>query len=142
MHVTSTIQPTMLVDSGRIDDESISLPLSNGVTHPGFAKTFRMIAPIGPNLANLVIPLEQYKYPFGRLHDLERTLQAEPGHRYTARKTLRLLRIHFVSIISFFVDVVLVLIFCPGLHGKRVWVVLEDIPGFARGAKPNSRQVG
>src|SRR5262245_11176092 len=142
MHVTPTIQPTMFVDSGRIDDESISLPLSNRVTHPGFAKTFRMVPPIRPDLSNFVIPLEQYEYPFWRLHDLDRALQAKPGHRYTARKALRLLRIHFVSIISFIVDVVLVLFRGPGLHGKRVCVVLEDIPGFARCAEPNPRQIG
>src|ERR1700688_1877806 len=54
MRVGYLIEPGLVVETDRIDDESFSLPLSDRVSHPTGIRILGMSPSIGPDLADIV----------------------------------------------------------------------------------------
>src|SRR5437660_4807072 len=71
MWKTSAIDPGLVVETDGVDDERVSLVSPNGVPHPSKIWILRVLAPIGEDLAHIVIELEQLNHPPRGLDDLE-----------------------------------------------------------------------
>src|ERR1700674_2153027 len=58
MRMAADIQPGLVIEARGIDNESVSLPFSNGVAHPRGVGIFQMFPSIGENLAHVVFVFE------------------------------------------------------------------------------------
>ena len=70
--MAADIQPGLVVETGGIDDESVSLPFANGVAHPGWVRIFRMLPSIGENLAHVVFVFEVHNRAARDLEEFNR----------------------------------------------------------------------
>src|SRR5215472_16298910 len=96
------------------------------------AEVFRMFPPVGPNLTDLVVSLEDDEHPLRALDNLEGKGSKLPVNGGALRRTQRKIGIQLVSALRKWilrVPVVLELLGGPGL--ERQWHVPEDgIVGF------------
>src|SRR5882672_5993312 len=78
------IEPSFIVKTDGVNDECISLPLANRVSHPCRIQILGMLTPIGVNLAHKVIVLIEHDHLAGGLHDLHRlaSYQINPWHTW------------------------------------------------------------
>src|SRR5579864_1664538 len=65
MRMPDLVEPGLVVETNRIDDQSVSLPLSNRVAHPAGIQILGMPPPIGPDLADEVAELVDDKHAAG-----------------------------------------------------------------------------
>src|SRR6267154_3960851 len=66
-----SIEPALVIQSDRVDDKSISLPLANGIAHPGGFRVLGMTPPVGPDLAPDALVFEEHENAVGSLHNLK-----------------------------------------------------------------------
>src|SRR5207245_3315537 len=149
MRETCAIDPGFVVKTDCVDDEGISLVPTNRVPHPRQIRILGMLAPIGEDLAYMVIELEQFNHPARGLNDLKyEGLNIDPWH--AGRKTPDIFPRGRIHVVSRIVD-------CPGSvgrlrgqvsllsprrHRRNFW--RKGIAGpwnVAHVAFPNSRQV-
>src|SRR6202023_2191082 len=77
----SPIEPSFVVEVGRVDDERICVPTANRVSHPGGGQILVMCSPIGIDLARKVIELEEHDDSAGDLNDLHgKGVEIDPWH--------------------------------------------------------------
>src|SRR6266478_9229792 len=83
------IQPGFVVETGGIDNESVSLPSANGIAHPARVRIFRMVPSIGENLAHEVTVLEEHDRAARDLKDFNR-VGVGIDIRHPRRKTTKI----------------------------------------------------
>src|SRR5580700_7032205 len=71
--------------------------MADRVSHPVVAEILGMFTPIGPDLANLVVPLKNDQHALRALNDLERKSSKLPVDSGTLRRTIHESWSHFVS---------------------------------------------
>src|SRR5258707_6700584 len=87
MRMAVIIEPCFVVKTDGVNDECISLPLANRVSHPCGIQILGMLTPIGVNLAHKVIVLIQHDHPARGLHDLHRLTSYQINSWHTGWKT-------------------------------------------------------
>ena len=81
------IEPRSVVKSIRLDNEYISLPVTDRVSQHSRIGIFRELASIGPDLSMDVVPVEQLKHTAGNLNEFEvpRIVFQKQQARYSQR---------------------------------------------------------
>src|SRR5690349_10597660 len=81
MREASAVDPGLFVKADGVNDQRVSLVPANRIPHPGQFRVPGMLAPIGEDLADMVIELEIFKHTTGSLNHLQREgLNINPGH--------------------------------------------------------------
>src|ERR1700680_1958367 len=65
------VQPSLVVETDRVDDQRIAIPVADRISHPGWTKILRVLPAIGVDLSNEMVVLEQHQNSSARLNDLE-----------------------------------------------------------------------
>src|SRR3984885_4450662 len=148
--VSSAIQPGLVVETDRIYNQRVALPMTDRVPQPRGSESCIVLSPVGENLADEVVELEQHDHPAWHLHDLHRKwLQIQTGHsgRKAAHGAERsgidgVVRIFYRAgsegRLGGFES-----LFGPGSHG---WLVLAEAPGQISSGRrapdvPDSREI-
>src|SRR6266699_994210 len=84
MVMAKRIEPALVIQSDRVNDKSISIPLADGIAHPRWFQLFGMAPAIGPDLAPDALVLKEHERAVRGLHDLKR-LGPDQNSRDTGR---------------------------------------------------------
>src|ERR1700674_4766622 len=87
--LTTVAEPGFVVQTGSIGHQGISLPVADGVAHPGRLRILEMAAPIGKDLADIMAVFEQDKHAPGSVNELD-GIQEEIDSRHAGWKTLEI----------------------------------------------------
>src|ERR1700758_3519699 len=87
IRMANSIQPQFAIQADRVYNESVSLPMANGVTVIAWCHVGWMLAAVDKDMAHAVIVFEEFDYFFGSLHDLHRK-ELQIDVRHTGRITL------------------------------------------------------
>src|SRR5215472_12766218 len=120
--MTCFVKPGQIVQADRVCHQRVAFPMADRVPHPVVAEIFRMIPPVGPYLADLMVPFEDDKHSLRALDNLERKGSKLPVDRRTLGRALRNVRLQLIStatIRAFVAHVVIKFLLCPRLQGKR-----------------------
>jgi hypothetical protein len=136
--MTDLIEPGFVRQAHCINDECISLPLSNRISHPCWIDILGMLSSVGIDMEHEVVILEKDDHLVRELYDLHgKRNQKNPRH--TGRQTIRdrVLRkracvwpVPWLDTLEFRL--------CPCLQGSIVWGERIRILS----SRPNSREIG
>src|SRR5437867_3973936 len=87
MRMPAIIYICLVVETDRIDHESIALPLPDRISHPRRRRVVRKSAAVGENLPEVTLVLEKNDRHKGRLDDLERSRRHQKRIRHSVRQT-------------------------------------------------------
>src|SRR3989442_2190451 len=86
MGMPAVIEVRLIVETDRIHDEGVAIPLANRVTQPCGLRLSRKAAAIRENLPVTALVLEKNQRYRRRLDDLERCCRYQHGVRYSVRQ--------------------------------------------------------
>src|SRR5215472_15245899 len=89
LRVPKRIQPALVVESFRIHDQDIALPMADRITHPGRLRINGKHAAISVYLAVRVALFVENSHECWRLNDLERKIIVKVTARNALRNTAR-----------------------------------------------------
>ena len=72
MGIAKVIEPGAFVVSGRGDDESVSVPFADRISHPSWIGILRELSAVGPDLPPYLVVLHVDYHSVGSLDDIER----------------------------------------------------------------------
>src|SRR5690349_15930168 len=84
--MSAIVEPALVVEAERVDDEDVALPFAKRIAHPGGRTLGRVIAPVGEDLAEVGEALEQDHHQPGCLHNLPRIARDEHRVGYGVRQ--------------------------------------------------------
>src|SRR5205807_8978582 len=71
MRLAAVTKPGLIVKTRGVGDERVSLPVANGVAHPGGPRVLHVPAPVRKNLPNDVAVLEKHEHAPRRVDNLQ-----------------------------------------------------------------------
>src|SRR5579872_3081365 len=89
MRMAVIVEPSLVVKTHRVHDERISLPPAYRVAHPGGIQILGMLSPVGVDIANIMVVLEEHQYTARDIRNLHRLASNEIDPRNAGWKALQ-----------------------------------------------------
>src|SRR5262245_59686346 len=137
MRMPAIIYICLVVETDRIDHESIALPLPDRISHPRRRHVVRKSAAVGENLPEVALVLEKNDRHKRRLDDLERSRRHQKRIRHSVRQTAPGGPVLAEVGLPFFIEC-----FRPWLERNLDPVGCDVLQIFTVSSSPNAGQIG
>lgn len=89
MRLAAVTKPRLIVEPCSVDDQRVSLPMANGVAHPGGFRILDVAAAIREDLTNDMAVLEKHEHAPRSVNNLER-VEEQIDPRHAGREALKI----------------------------------------------------